>query len=41
MMDYTCHILKVKILKRFCVVYGMAYLMTWKISVTNMNSSTG
>ena len=24
MMDYTCHIVKDKILKRFCVVYGMA-----------------
>ena len=24
MMDYTCHIVKVKILEGFCVVYGMA-----------------
>ena len=24
MMDHTCHFVKVKVLRRFCVVYGMA-----------------
>ena len=24
MMDHTCHFVKVKVLRRFCVIYGMA-----------------